>query len=111
MESDKPYYLGYCPIENNNTMLICIVEKSVVDNVLRDYQKTIVFETILMAGFILLLFAGLFYSISRRSLAEQKAEYEKRNNEIQTQAMKEMEESNKKLKKSKEHYNGSLADR
>ena len=100
--SDKPYYLGYCPIENNNTMLICIVEKSVVDNVLRDYQKTIVFETILMAGFILLLFAGLFCSISRRSLAEQKAEYEKRNNEIQTQAMKEMEESNKKLKKAKD---------
>ena len=102
VENDKPYYLGYCPIENNNTMLICIVEKSVVDNVLRDYQKTIVFETILMAGFILLLFAGLFYSISRRSLAEQKAEYEKRNNEIQTQAMKEMEESNKKLKKAKD---------
>ena len=100
--SDKPYYLGYCPIENNNTMLICIVEKSVVDNVLRDYQKTIVFETILMAGFILLLFAGLVYNISRRSLAEQKAEYEKRNNEIQTQAMKEMEESNKKLKKAKD---------
>ena len=100
--SDKPYYLGYCPIENNNTMLICIVEKSVVDNVLRDYQKTIVFETILMAGFILLLFARLFYSISRRSLAEQKAEYEKRNNEIQTLAMKEMEESNKKLKKAKD---------
>lgn len=102
LESDKPYYLGYCPIENNNTMLICIVEKSVVDNVLKDYQKTIVFETILMAGFILSLFAGLLYSISRRSLAEQKAEYEKRNNEIQTQAMKEMEESNKKLKKAKD---------
>ena len=101
VESDKPYYLGYCPIENNNTMLICIVEKSVVDNVLKDYQKTIVFETILMAGFILLLFAGLFYSISRRSLAEQKAEYEKRNNELHLQTMKEMEESNKKLKKAK----------
>ena len=100
--SDKPYYLGYCPIENNNTMLICIVEKSVVDNVLKDYQKTIGFTTLLMAGFILLLFAGLFYSISRRSLAEQKAEYEKRNNELQKQAMKEMEESNKKLKKAKD---------
>ena len=102
VESDKPYYLGYCPIENNNTMLICIVEKSVVDNVLKDYQKTIGFTTLLMAGFILLLFAGLFCSISRRSLAEQKAEYEKRNNEIQTLAMKEMEESNKKLKKAKD---------
>ena len=100
--NDKPYYLGYCPIENNNTMLICIVEKGAVDNVLRDYQKTIVFTTILMAGFILLLFVGLFYSISRRNLADQKAEYEKRNNELQKQAMKEMEESNKKLKKAKD---------
>ena len=100
--NDKPYYLGYCPIENNNTMLICIVEKSVVDNVLRDYQKTIVFETILMTGFVLLLLAGLFYSISRCNLAAQKAEYEKRNNELQKQAMKEMEESNKKLKKAKD---------
>ena len=99
--SDKPYYLGYCPIENNNTMLICIVEKSVVDNVLRDYQKTIVFETILMAGFILLLFAGLFYSISRLSLADQRAEYEKRNNELHLQTMKEMEVVNQKLKKAK----------
>ena len=100
--SDKHYYLGYCPIENNNTMLICIVEKSVVDNVLKDYQKTIGFTTLLMAGFILLLFAGLFYSISRRRLADQKAEYEKRNNEIQIQALREMEESNKKLKKAKD---------
>ena len=100
--SDKPYYLGYCPIENNNTMLICIVEKSVVDSVLKDYQKTIVFETILMAGFILLLFAGLFYSISRRRLADQKAEYEKRNNEIQIQALREMQVANKKLKKAKD---------
>ena len=100
--SDKPYYLGYCPIENNNTMLICIVEKGVVDNVLRDYQKTIVFATILMAGFILLLFVGLFYSISRCNLAAQKAEYEKRNNEIQMQALREMEASNKKLKKAKD---------
>ena len=101
VESDKPYYLGYCPIENNNTMLICIVEKSVVDNVLRDYQKTIVFETILMAGFILLLFAGLFYSVFKLSIADQKAEYEKRNNELQLQTMKKMEEANKKLKKAK----------
>ena len=100
--SDKPYYLGYCPIENNNTMLICIVEKSVVDNVLKDYQKTIGFTTLLMAGFILLLFAGLFYSISRRRLADQKAEYEKRNNEIQIQALREMQVANKKLKKAKD---------
>ncbi|NSG21504.1 sensor histidine kinase, partial [Blautia obeum] len=55
----------------------------------------------LMAGFILLLFAGLFYSISRLNLADQKAEYEKRNNELHLQTMKEMEVVNQKLKKAK----------
>ncbi|WP_270245954.1 ATP-binding protein [Coprococcus sp. AM11-30B] len=97
----NPYYLGYCPIESNNTILVCIVEKEVVDNVLMDYQKTVLFTTILMAGSILLLFAGLFYSISRLSLADQKAEYEKRNNELHLQTMKEMEVVNQKLKKAK----------
>ncbi|MBN2955265.1 ATP-binding protein [Blautia massiliensis (ex Durand et al. 2017)] len=95
------YYLGYCPIESNNTMLVCIVAKGVVDNVLRDYQKTVLRTTLLMAGFIFLLFAGLFYSISRLSLADQKAEYEKRNNELHLQTMKEMEVVNQKLKKAK----------
>ena len=87
--------------ESNNTILVCIVEKGVVDNVLMDYQKTVLFTTILMAGFILLLFAGLFYSISRLSLADQKAEYEKRNSELHLQTMKEMEVVNQKLKKAK----------
>ena len=97
----NPYYLGYCPIESNNTILVCIVAKGVVDNVLTDYQKTVLFTTTLMAGFILLLFAGLFYSISRLSLADQKAEYEKRKNELHLQTMKEMEVVNQKLKKAK----------
>ena len=55
MGKQNPYYLGYCPIESNNTILVCIVEKGVVDNVLMDYQKTVLFTTILMAGSILLL--------------------------------------------------------
>ena len=97
----NPYYLGYCPIESNNTILVCIVAKGVVDNVLMDYQKTVLCTTTLMAGSILLLFAGLFYSISRLSLADQKAEYEKRNNELYLQTMKEMEVVNQKLKKAK----------
>ena len=97
----NPYYLGYCPLESNNTILVCIVAKGVIDNVLRDYQKTVLCTTTLMAGFILLLFAGLFYSISRLSLADQRAEYEKRNNELHLQTMKEMEVVNQKLKKAK----------
>ena len=68
---------------------------------LMDYQKTVLFTTILMAGFIFLLFAGLFYSISRLSLTDQRAEYEKRNNELHLQTMKEMEVVNQKLKKAK----------
>ena len=99
---DKPFYLGYCPIESNNSMLICIVKKSVVDNVMRNYQKTVLFTTILMGSFIILLFAGLFYSISKLNIADQKAECEKRNSELQLQAMKEMEAANKKLKKAKD---------
>ena len=97
----NPYYLGFCPIESNNTILVCIVARGVIDNVLRDYQKTVLCTTTLMAGFILLLFAGLFYSISRLSLADQKAEYEKRKNELHLQTMKEMEVVNQKLKKAK----------
>ena len=98
---DEPYYLGYCPIESNNTMLICIVKKATVDNVLKEYQKTIGFTTMLMTGFILLLFAGLFYSISRFSIANQKVKFEKRNNELQAMIISEMEEANKNLKKAK----------
>ena len=98
---DEPYYLGYCPIESNNTMLICIVKKATVDNVLKEYQKMIGFTTMLMTGFIILLFAGLFYSISRFSIANQKVEFEKRNNELQAMAISEMEEANKNLKKAK----------
>ena len=97
----NPYYFGYCPIESNNTILVCIVAKGIIDNVLKDYQKTVLCTTILMAVFILLLFVGLFYSISRLSLADQKAEYEKRNNELHLQTMKEMEVVNQKLKKAK----------
>ena len=98
---DEPYYLGYCPIESNNTMLICIVKKATLDNVLKEYQKTIGFTTMLMTGFILLLFAGLFYSISRFSIANQKVKFEKRNNELQAMIISEMEEANKNLKKAK----------
>ena len=55
----NPYYLGYCPIESNNTILVCIVEKGVVDNVLMDYQKTVMFTTILMARFYTFTFCRI----------------------------------------------------
>ena len=97
----SPYYLGYCPIESNHSMLICIVAKNVVDNTLTEYQKAVFLTTMFMVSFIILLFAGLFYSVSRLSIADQKAKYEKRNNELQMQAMKELEASNQSLKEAK----------
>ena len=75
--------------------------KGIVDNVLRDYQKTVWFATVLMVSFIFLLWIGLTWSVFKLSIADQKAEYEKRNNELQLQTMKKMEEANKKLKKAK----------
>ena len=101
LSGKSPYYLGYCPIESNHSMLICIVAKNVVDNTLTEYQKAVFLTTMFMVSFIILLFAGLFYSVSRLSIADQKAKYEKRNNELQMQAMKELEASNQSLKEAK----------
>ena len=101
LDGKTSYYLGYCPIESNHSMLICIVAKNVVDNTLTEYQKAVFFTTMFMVSFIILLFAGLFYSASRLSIADQKAKYEKRNNELQMQAMKELEASNQSLKEAK----------
>ena len=62
-----PYYLGYCPIESNHSVLICIVAKNVVDNTLTEYQKAVSFTTMFMVGFIILLFAGLLSQIKKQN--------------------------------------------
>ena len=87
---DKPFYLGYCPIESNNSMLICIVKKSVVDNVMRNYQKTVLFTTILMGSFIILLFAGLFYSISKLNIATEALQTAENANKAKTDFLSNM---------------------
>ncbi len=95
---EKAYYLGYCPISNNNSMLVCIVPKRTVDNALMSYQKVVLYTTLIMAAIILVLFAGLFFSMSRISIAEQKAMYEKQNRKQQQENIKELEILNKELK-------------
>ena len=72
----NPFYLGYYPLKESDNMLICMVPEPVVNNVLLDYQKTIV-ETLMI--FVCLMFAlclGLMHSITRANLAIKKAEYE-----------------------------------
>ncbi len=46
--NDKPFYLGYRPIQNNDSMLICIVSKYVVDNILVSYQRMVLFIALIM---------------------------------------------------------------
>ncbi len=90
---DNAFYLGYSPIHNNNNnnTLVCIVPRRVVNSSLTSYQKTVMYTSVGMSLFILILFICLFYSLSRISIAKQKVHMEKEN-------MKELEELNKNLK-------------
>ncbi len=97
-DEENAYYLGYCPVTNNNSMLVCIVPKRIVDNTLLTYQNTVLLSTMVMAGLIILLLAGLFYAVTRMSLVDKKAEYEKETQRRQQQSMKELEALNQSLK-------------
>lgn len=99
---DTPYYLGYSPIRNNNSTLVCIVPKSVVDNTLISYQNSVLYSTLIMAGIILLLLAGTFYSMNRTTLANQKANYERKHREQQQENVKELEALNVELTKAQD---------
>ncbi len=99
---DRAYYLGYSPIQTNNSTLVCIVPKGTVDNALMSYQQTVLVTTLVMAAVMILLLAGLFYSISRTSLANQRASFEKRNLEQQQQNIKALEALNAELKEAQD---------
>ena len=96
--NDKPFYLGYRPIQNNDSMLICIVSKYVVDNSLVSYQRMVLLIAIVLCIVIFILFMGLSISISKMKLANQKMKYEERNKEIQEKNLKELANINKNLK-------------
>lgn len=96
--NDKPFYLGYRPIQNNDSMLVCIVSKGVVDNSLVSYQRMVLLIAIVLCAVIFILFMGLSISISKMKLANQKMKYEERNKEIQEKNLKELANINKNLK-------------
>ena len=96
--NDKPFYLGYRPIQNNDSMLVCIVSKGVVDNSLVSYQRMVLLIAIVLCIVIFILFMGLSISISKMKLANQKMKYEERNKEIQERNLKELANINKNLK-------------
>lgn len=96
--NDKPFYLGYRPIKNNDSMLICIVSKGIVDNSLVSYQRVVLLIAVVLGIVIILLFMGLTLSISKMKLADQKIKYEQKNKEIQEKNLKELSQINKNLK-------------
>ena len=96
--NDKPFYLEYRPIQNNDSMLVCIVSKGVVDNSLVSYQRMVLLIAIVLCAVIFILFMGLSISISKMKLANQKMKYEERNKEIQERNLKELANINKNLK-------------
>ena len=96
--NDKPFYLGYRPIQNNDSMLVCIVSKNVVDNSLVSYQRMVLFIAFIMVILIFFLIMGLSISVSKMKLANQKMKYEEKNKEIQEKNLKELANINKNLK-------------
>ncbi len=96
---DKPFYLGYGSIENNDSTLVCIVPKGIVENTMMSYQQAVLIATLVAAAIVLLLLAGLFFSISRIGLARQKAAFEKKDLEQQQKNVKQLEALNSELEK------------
>ncbi len=97
---DKAYYLGYCPVTNNHSMLVCIVPRKTVDNTLTTYQHTVWSNILIASTLILLLVVGLLISLNRISVADQNAKYEQRNREQQQESIRELERLNQELKES-----------
>ncbi len=95
---EKPYYLGYAPIDNNNATIVCIVAQGVVDNSLSSYQKTVLYSTLGMATLMLVLFGGLFFNMWRAGIANQKAAFERENRRQQQRNLKRLEIMNGELK-------------
>lgn len=98
----KAYYLGYCPVESNNSMLVCIVPKKAVDNTLLTYQRVVLLTTLIMAVIIIMLFAGLFLALARMSIERQKVVSEEQNRRRQQRNMEELESLNKELKEAQD---------
>lgn len=96
--NDKPFYLGYRPIKNNDSVLVCIVPKGIVDNSLVSYQRLVLLIAVILGVVIILLFMGLTLSISKMKFADQKMKFEQKNKEIQEKNLKELAQINRNLK-------------
>ncbi len=94
---DKGYYLGYAPIQNNGSTLVCIASKGTVDNTLSSYQRTVLYSTMAMSTALLVLIAVLFFSLWKVNLAKQKAAFEKQNVKREKQNLKRLEILNTEL--------------
>ncbi len=99
---DRAYYLGYCPVTKSHSTLVCIVARGTVDNSLMSYQKMVLYSTFFTAAVVLLLFAGLFYSLMRIRIADQRVHYEQQSRRQQQKNLKELEVLNHDLKEAQD---------
>ena len=85
------FYLGCYPVTNSNHRLICIVARSVVNNSLIAYQKTVVRVLVGYMGIVFLLSVALVCISFQVSISNKKVAYEEEKRKIQEKAMQELE--------------------
>ena len=86
-----PFYLGCYPVTNSNHRLICIVARSVVNNSLIAYQKTVIRVLVGYMGIVFLLSVALVCISFQVSISNKKVAYEEEKRKIQEKAMQELE--------------------
>ena len=95
-QNGKNYYISCYPLTANEGIMVSLVSKSVVNNTLLDYQKTVMRWLLLYDAVIVCLIGGLIYSLYRAKNAAQKAAYEEKNRQLQVHAMEALEVEKKK---------------
>ncbi len=99
---ERAYYLGHAAIKDSTFTVVCIAGRSVVDNTLSDYQQTVLKSAAAIGAVLVVLLAGFFYSLWKKSEADQRSEYQKEIVIQQSQGMQKLEAANKELAEAQE---------
>lgn len=92
----EPFYLGYTPLKSSSAVLVCIVAKSVANNVLLGYQETMVRAVALLCAMFAILLCVLVFAFYRLRAARQKAVFQEENRKIQLASMEALKAEKRK---------------
>ena len=90
-QGKEKFYFGYAPLQESDCKLVCIVPETVVNNVLVECQRNVVFFSSLLAAFTVALCCGLVWFVFRLRESEQKVDFEEKNRRMQSQAIEALE--------------------